>query len=144
MRPRLSRALALFTLPILAAFSWGCGSESERPATFSVQGKVSYKGQPVTKGTVTFESDSGQTATGEIQPDGTYQLSSFAKDDGALPGHHKVMVIANDADPTLMPGSSPGYKPPKDLVPKKYSQFNTSGLEATVAKDKPSYDFDLK
>ena len=43
-----------------------------------------------------------------------------------------------------MPGSSPGYKPPKDLVPKKYSQFETSGLEATVAKDKTSYDFDLK
>ena len=144
MRLRLSRALALFTLLILAAFSWGCGSESERPATFPVQGKVSYKGQPVTKGTVTFESDGGQTATGEIQPDGTYKLSSFAKDDGALPGHHKVMVIANDADPTLMPGSSPGYKPPKDLVPKKYSQFDTSGLEATVAKDKTSYEFDLK
>ena len=142
MRSRPSRALALVTL--LTPLSWGCGSQSERPATVSVQGKVSYKGQPVTKGTVTFQSDGGQTATGEIQPDGTYKLSTFAKDDGALPGRHKVMIIANDSDPTLMPGSSPGYKPPKDLVPKKYALLETSGLEADVAKDKSSYDFELK
>ena len=64
--------------------------------------------------------------------------------DGAVPGHHKAMIIANDADPTLMPGSSPGYKTPKDLVPKKYGQLDTSGLEATVTKEKTTYDFDLK
>ena len=38
------------------------------------------------KGTVTFLSDGGQVATGEIQPDGTYKLSTFAEGDGALPG----------------------------------------------------------
>lgn len=142
MRPHPTRALAL--LALLAAPTWGCGSKSERPATLPVQGKVTYKGQPVSKGTVTFQSDAGQTATGEIQPDGTYQLSTFVERDGALPGHHKVMIIANDADPTLMPGSSPGYKPPKELVPKKYENLETSGLDADVAKDKPSYDFELK
>jgi len=142
MRSHPTRALAL--LALLAASTWGCGSKSERPETLPVQGKVTYKGQPVPKGTVTFQSDSGQTATGEIQSDGTYKLSTFAEGDGALPGHHKVMIIANDADPTLMPGSSPGYKPPKDLVPKKYEKLETSGLQADVTKDKSSIDFDLK
>jgi hypothetical protein len=135
-------ALALSAL--LATPLWGCGSNTDkRPETVPVQGKVTYKGQPVPKGTITFHSDSGEAATGEIQTDGSYRLSTFADKDGAIPGHHKVMIIANDADPTLMPGSSPGYKPPKDLVPPKYGKLETSGLEATVSKEKTAYDFDL-
>ena len=137
MMPKLALAA------LLALSGAGCGAKSEFPETFPVSGKVTYKGQPVTKGTVTFQPDQGQPATGAIQPDGTYQLSTFAEKDGALPGHHKVMIIANDADPNLMPGSSPGYKPPKDLIPKKYNNRETSGLEATVSKDKTAYDFDL-
>jgi hypothetical protein len=138
----LPRALALAAL-VLAA-NWGCASKSDRPETLPVRGKVTYKGQPVTKGTITFQPDAGETATGQIQPDGTYTLSTFGEQDGALAGHHKVMIIANDADPTLMPGSSPGYKPPKDLVPKKYAKLETSGLVADVAKDKTTFDFELK
>ena len=140
-----TRSLCVVALSaILTMLAGGCGEKSEFPATEPVSGKVTYKGQPVTKGTITFQSDAGQTATGMIGPDGTYTLSTFGEKDGAIPGHHKVMVIANDADPTLMPGSSPGYKTPKDLVPKKYSELNTSGLEADVAKGKGVIDFDLK
>jgi len=122
----------------------GCGEKSSFPETTPVSGKVTYNGQPVTKGTITFQPDEGRAATGAIQPDGTYTLSTFAEKDGATPGHHKVMIVANDGDPTMIPGSSPGYKPPKDLIPKKYFSLNTSGLEATVSKDKPTVDFDLK
>ena len=53
------------------------------------------------------------------------------------------MIVANTGDPTKMP-SSPGYVPPKDLVPKKFASVATSGLVAEVSKDKTSYDFDLK
>ncbi len=131
-------------LAILIGLNLGCGEKSKFPETVPVSGKVTYLGQPVAKGTVSFLSDKGQPATGAIQPDGTYQLSTFGEKDGATPGHHKVMIIANDGDPTLMPGSSPGYKLPKDLVPKKYGAMATSGLEAEVSKDKPTIDFDLK
>lgn len=142
MRSNQTPALAMAALLIVS--TPGCGAKPEHPETVPVQGKVTYKGQPVIKGTITFQSDGGQAATGEIQPDGTYRLSTFAEKDGAVPGHHKVMIIANDGDPTLMPGSSPGYKTPKDLVPKKYNQFDTSELEVDVSKEKPTYDFDLK
>ncbi|WP_435008364.1 hypothetical protein P12x_005592 [Tundrisphaera lichenicola] len=135
---------ALALVATLALSGAGCGAKSEFPDTLPVSGKVTYKGQPVTKGTVTFQPDQGQPATGAIQADGTYQLSTFAEKDGALPGHHKVMIIATDGDPNMMPGSSPGYKPPKDLVPKKYNSLTTSGLEAEVTADKPVQDFDLK
>lgn len=137
------RLLVAIGLPLIG-LAPGCGGGSQFPETVPVSGKVTYKGEPVPKGTVTFLSDKGQPATGAIQPDGTYTLSTFAEKDGALPGHHQVQVIANDGDPTMMPGSSPGYKPPRDLVPKKYNNPATSGLTADVARGKPTIDFDLK
>jgi hypothetical protein len=121
----------------------GCAEPNEHPKTFPVTGKVTYKGQPVPKGTITFQPDQGQAAVGEIQPDGTYQLSTFSQGDGAVAGHHRIFVIANTADPTKIPGSTPGWTPPKDLVPQKYNKLETSGLEATVSEDKKEYNFDL-
>lgn len=128
----------------LALILSACAADEEHPETTPVTGKVTYAGQPVPKGTITFQSDAGQAAVGDIQPDGTYHLSTFAAKDGAVLGHHKVMIISNTADPTMIPGSSPGYVKPKDLVPKKFGQLDTSGLEAMVSKDNTTYDFDLK
>jgi hypothetical protein len=127
----------------LALVLGGCGSGEEHPPTIPVKGKVTHKGQPVTTGTITFQPGSGQAATGQIQADGSYELSTYGEKDGAVEGHHKVMVVANDGSPNMIPGSTPGYKPGKDLVPKKYNNIDTSGLEATVSKDKPTIDFDL-
>jgi hypothetical protein len=140
----LMRVLAICFSTTLAGLLVGCGSgEDPHPATVSVQGKVTYQGQPVPKGTITFQPAGGRPAVGEIKPDGTYRLSTFGEMDGAIPGAHKVMILANTGDPTKMP-SSPGYVVPKDLVPRKYASPETSGLEVNVSKDKASYDFDLK
>ena len=117
---------------------------SRRPKTYPVQGKVTYKGEPVPKGTITFQPDQGQPSVADIQPDGTYRLSTFKEGDGAVAGHHRVFVIANTADPTKIPGSSPGWTPPKDLVPTKYNKPETSGLKATVSEEQKEYNFDLK
>lgn len=142
MRTLSSRTLApAIALVVLAS---GCGgSGSEFPATVPVSGKVTHKGEPVTKGSITFLSESGHTAVGELGPDGTYTLSSFGQGDGAVPGRHRVVVVATDAPVNMMPGSTPGYKPPEDLVPKKYNKPETSGLQAEVSADKSAYDFDL-
>jgi hypothetical protein len=88
-------------------------------------------------------SDSGEAASAMIQPDGTYVLGTFGPEDGAVLGRHKVAIVANDGDPSLLPGS-PGYRTPKDLVPKKYNNPATSGLAADVIKDGRAIDFDLK
>ena len=45
------------------------------------------QGKPLTEGQIVFEPDnSGREAHGSIQPDGTFELSTFAKGDGAQ-GH---------------------------------------------------------
>ena len=43
-----------------------------------VQGKVSYKGAPVTGGTMTFHLADGSTRAAIINPDGTYSASDIA------------------------------------------------------------------
>ena len=144
MNDALKRALAIGRLAALAGLLAGCGSGEDLPATTPVKGKVTYQGQPVPKGTVTFQPANGRPATGQIQPDGTFVLSTFGDKDGAIPGKHAVMIVSQDGDPTKMP-SSPGYVPPKELVPSKYGSIDTSGLETTVTKEKKDgYDFELK
>ncbi len=135
---------SLLALAMLLAPGVGCGpSDSDQPDTLPVSGKVTYKGKPVPKGTITFQSDQGRMATGEIQEDGTYSLTTARSGDGAVAGHHRVSIVANEGDPTLMP-SSPGYVRPKNLVPMKYNQPDQSGLEANVTKDSKEFHFDLK
>lgn len=142
--PKVFRRTVAFLVLLLAA-PWGCGqSNPDLPRTTHTSGTVTYQGKPLEKGTITFISDTGHLATGELQPDGTYELTTFEAGDGAVVGHHRVKIVADTADPNLMPGSSPGYKPPKELIPKKYADAQTSGLEATVGEESKPIDFTLQ
>ena len=78
----------------------GCGGapEIEIPQTHPAGGKVLKAGQPLTAGTVEFQPQgaAGQRASGEIQPDGTFSLSTIVdveKVAGAVPGQYKATVI---------------------------------------------------
>jgi hypothetical protein len=66
-----------------------------------VQGKVTYKGEPVKFGTVSFEPDAdkgtdGPLAMGNIKEDGTYVLSTSDPGDGAVVGHHRISIVGLD------------------------------------------------
>ncbi len=126
------RSLVLVFSGLLAALS-GCDS---RPETFLVHGMVVYPdGKPLTEGTVEFETLYGKkpiTATGEINPDGTFQIGTFEANDGAIAGTHRVAVIANFEIGTGI--ERPGLLPPPMLDP-RFSDFKTSPLEFEI---KPS------
>jgi len=91
----------------------GCGAKAETKATGQVAGKVTFKGQPVTFGTVMFspipkdEKDKlpGKAATGEVGQDGTFKLNTYVEGDGAILGKHKVSVGSPDPAKKL-PGKS--------------------------------------
>jgi len=54
----------------LVGLACGCGDGSQFPETIPIRGKVTYKGKPLTRGTIFFQSDRGHLASGEeIQPD---------------------------------------------------------------------------
>jgi hypothetical protein len=123
--------IALTALVVLSC--WGCGTGSGAPAgtTVPVKGKVTYKGQPLTQGSVVFEPDGGREANGEIKLDGTFELTTFKIGDGAVPGVHRVGVT----------GSLKGGKSP---VPVKYRSPSSSKLEVEVSADKTDYSLNIK
>jgi hypothetical protein len=125
------------------------GCSDGRPRTYPVQGRIRFEdGRPVPFGVVEFRSASygGRTARGEIDQRGHFNLRTFADNDGALPGEHKVVVVQY-LDPTVWKNSSlrkPPAAPEHErhsnqtvLVDRRYADYRTSDLAATV---KPQSD----
>jgi hypothetical protein len=103
------------------------------PDVIPVKGKVTYKGQPVTKGSIKFEPDGfGREAHGQIQSDGTFVLTTLKEGDGAVAGHHRVAVTGT------------GIKSPKDALAKKYGGVSSSGWTADVDAEHTEFTFDIK
>jgi hypothetical protein len=94
--PGVLAAAAALVLAGLAGCGPGHGLTLGR-----VQGKVTYKGEPVRFGTVAFEpaadkGTDGPIAMGNIKEDGTYVLSTSDPGDGAVVGHHRISVVGLD------------------------------------------------
>ncbi len=115
MSSELTERIAPFrvlTLPILALVllgpTMGCGANGAgtMPSLVPVTGKVTFKGQPLTTGTVRFEPDDyGRPATGKLQSDGTFVLTTLTDGDGVVAGHHRVSIFGTD--PKAKPAASP-------------------------------------
>lgn len=113
-----------------------CGGDAG-PATFPVSGKVTYRGKPVTTGTIVFNPAGTGLALveGTIQPDGTYRLKSADGVEGAAPGEYRVTVHAFTPG-VGEEGVDANYKPPQPLVPAKYGSLDATPLTRNVeAKD---------
>ena len=123
---------------ILSLILAGCG---ERVKMGRVSGKVTYKGQPVPNGAITFlPSPSGPPATGAIE-NGTYTLQTPEFGRGAVLGKHEVMITALQDAPTWGPEERTPLPPP--IIPVKFGDTSTSGLTAEVQEGENTIDFDL-
>lgn len=133
-------ALSLFVMSLAAV--GGC-SESGNPKTYPVKGKVSYRGQPVTSGIVMLTPDGkGHAATGALETGGTFQLTTFEKNDGAVPGKYNVAIQVFPAEGAGLPGAEFGNKRPP--IPQKYMSDSSSGLTAEITAAENTLDFSLK
>jgi hypothetical protein len=131
MRAQLSKLVVLTSF--LTGSCCGCGTSSATPvALIPVKGKVTYKGQPVTKGVVRFDSDYGRPASGQIQADGTFELTTLQPGDGVVAGEHRVYLSGLDKNLA------------KDRALQKYSSPSSSKLTAEVSPEKTEFTFDLK
>jgi hypothetical protein len=129
----MSIRLSKCVLPLFLLFAVaGCGESG--PKTYPVTGTASYQGKPLPLGTVMFVSDHGPAASSTIDADGKYRLD-------AVPGKHRVAIIAmppqqGRPDPNVEGGiDTTGFPPAKSLVPQKYNDYNTSGVEVEVKSD---------
>ena len=123
----------------VALIASGCGQKF--PRTAIVRGKVTYKGKPVPNGTVNFVPVAGKDASGEIQPDGSYTLTSYRPGDGAIPGKYSVVIVAMQDNSTRLPEDRSPLPPP--IVPVKYTSLATSDLKAEVEDKENTINFDL-
>jgi hypothetical protein len=123
---RSSWVLAFASVAAIVACGSGC---KQTPRVVPVAGKVLYNGKPLPFGSVMFQPDQGQAAVGDIQADGSFKLSSYGPDDGAVPGTHKVSVSCYEGH---RPGKASGDSLGKLLIPLKYTRFGSSGLTAEV------------
>lgn len=145
----LTRCGCLFLASLAVALpSAGCGRA--QPATAPVIGRVLLDGKPIAAAAVMFEPlDGGVPARGSTGGDGSFTLSTFAREDGALVGRHRVSiskfvtedVAANELGLEAAPGP-PGFQP-KAALPVRYADPKTSGLEATVEAKGASVEFTL-
>jgi hypothetical protein len=100
----------------------------------SVRGTATLDGVPMKFGTVMFQCQSGgQPARGEIQPDGSFVLSTFRPEDGALVGKHQIRVVCYSAQDPAKRGAGPiGDSLGTLLIPERYTSLGASGLSFEV------------
>jgi hypothetical protein len=127
--PWSGRALAGL---LLLGLAFGCSKA--KPALSPVHGTVSYRGSPLSTGSVVFTPDpsrghDGALARGDIQPDGTYSLRTDAAY-GVAPGWYRVTVLAVE-----MPAHAPegqAFPMPLSLIPERYRDPELAGLVREV------------
>jgi hypothetical protein len=124
------RGAALLVLALAVAVLPSAGGCKRNPRVVLVKGKVLYNGEPLPFGSVMFQPDKGQPAVGDLAADGTFTLSSYGPNDGAVPGKHSVSISCYEGH---RPGkASGGDSLGKLLIPLKYTRFGSSGLTAEV------------
>jgi hypothetical protein len=144
------RRVAYRPLLVIAALAMaaalGCG-----PSKATVTGTVTYSGQPLPSGTITFESQAGaKTVKGSAILNGKYTISDFPT------GLVKVTVMTTppstggSAPPggvtTIQPtsGAAAGTPPGRYVpIPPKYSSPTDSGLTYEVKGGEQTKDFPL-
>lgn len=110
----------------------GCGK-------VSVSGKVTFAdGTPLEKGTIRLIGDTG-AASGELNPDGTFQIRSPVDGGGIPHGVYKVSIEGAATPGTLIPGSDKKneygtYTLPTPLIAKKYESPEDSGIVVDTKK----------
>jgi hypothetical protein len=121
----------LGSLVVTAVLS-GCGDG--RPRRVPVSGRVTIDGRPLTKGAVRLIPENARPATGELDSEGRYTLTTFEPGDGVVMGPCKVAVIASE----MVSSNAQRWH-----APKRYADAEHSGLTADVAEATDSLDFEL-
>ena len=129
----------------------GCSGDPNMPKLGKVHGTVKYNGKLLDAGHIVFTpatgkgGATGQVATGEINSDGTYDMTTFNTGDGAILGQHIVTVTVQKGEmPKPDANSHIKYELPKNQAPSKYATADKSPLRCTVVETGTEFDIELK
>ena len=136
MKRSLFGARLAILLGLLGCVYWCAGCGSGASLTGSVFGKVTYNGQPLTTGVVTFVNEkTGSGASGGLDSSGTYSIRLIRT------GEYNVSIHMRPPPPEA-PVEVAGAL--RLNIPDKYQDARTSGLTATVKEGKNTADFCLR
>jgi hypothetical protein len=123
------RIVLLLALCIVAD---GCGEGY--PERVPVSGIVLIDGKPLTTGSVRFTPVGSRPATGMLDANGHFTLSTFNPGEGCVNGTHTLTVHAADSveEFTL-----------RWNTPKKYAAADTSGISKTIDRPTDSLQIEL-
>jgi hypothetical protein len=153
--------LGLLSILVLALAA-GCGPRSRTPA--KIAGKVTYKGQPVKAGNITFHTNDGDYPS-TLNADGGYEITDVAagpatvtietesaNPDKKTPTYGGQAGRSPAMDPSKMAGGAPagvGGPSKEELaaryvkIPPKFKDATTSGLTVTLVAGRQTQNFDL-
>jgi hypothetical protein len=117
----------------------GCGESG--PKRNAVSGKVTYKGEPIKLGTISFRSPEGYVGTVEIK-DGEYAI---VREVGLPAASYQVAISYPDPKvPAPRPDEPPGESAPvREMLPAKYNDKSELKVDI-VDGSNDSVNFDLK
>jgi hypothetical protein len=138
------RTRGVHLVAVLGVVLIGCGGRGTTP----VRGVITLEGTPVAGATVLFMPDGqggGRPASGFTSSDGTFRLTTYKPDDGALPGKYRVLIQKTEAakDPGAAERSALErakakieqkslQKRRKPTLPEAYAKFDTTPLRCSV------------
>ncbi|WP_439628548.1 hypothetical protein [Gemmata sp.] len=131
------RCLRLVAAAVLAAPLAGCG-----PGAGEVAGRVTFRGRPVTGGSVVLFCPGKRIARGVLGPDGAYAIPNVPAGDAAValrfsPPADAVQMGGRPLRPDELPPGPPLGIPPRYTVPEE------SGLAVRVTRGRVVYDIEL-
>ena len=149
---RISQAIGVILALTLVVQASGCEAK-KRPRLARVTGKVLYNGEPLANATVVFQLADGSAprrSEGVTEEDGTFSLTTYNTDDGAIIGSNIVTVtkqgggsgqrVMSAADLADMHGAPPA----EDQLPQKFADPKTSGLKYEVESGTNEFEIPLK
>lgn len=114
------RGICCWALSVALCAGLGC---TEGPNLVPVSGQVLIDGEPLTTGHIQVIPQDERAATGTIDADGRFRLSTYEEDDGCVVGSHPVVVMATRQ---LSPTKT------EHLIPPTYRKPETAGLTVTI------------
>ncbi|TWT93428.1 hypothetical protein Pla108_39220 [Botrimarina colliarenosi] len=121
---------------LLGLAATGCGSGAGKAEVVPVTGRVFLGDQPLGFGSVTFQPlQGGQPASGKIDADGKFVLSTYKPSDGAAVGQHRVRVVCYASQDPANAETPTGDALGELLTPSRYAGFANSGIQVSVLAD---------
>jgi hypothetical protein len=139
------RLVAITALIVASNITAGCNRSEPLGRVY---GKVTFQGEPVTAGILVFSNhEKGVHMTAELGPDGSYELQT-AGGFGLPLGTYKIAVNTPIPEPPVYGAmnSTPVNAPRANSavnIPKKYQDYETSGLSITVEKGENRFDIEM-